>query len=385
VALAQELFFESANVADEGEASGGEPQSRSDRVSGPGEAQLARLVRELRALEDDIVTKLTTAERLLGQLASRRVHEDAGYLSRAEFEQRMLAPAKLLRAMREAVPSATGSTGKLSVAKREAVDPRARQNKALTAIARGLERIRKLDGEIHQCASAARAKLSTIEEMRVFEECGYTSFEEFLERALGPSPVLANIMTLLPTELAPERVAPSFGVQTTEDRAGSGGERAPSGRFKEAPALFEESPAFDEGAIFDEPPAGPAEVPGLFANSSALFAEPAGPPVDAATPDGSSSEPADQAAPSVPPPSPELARRRRTARIVVGALLCFAAAVAGAAAGVASDLAVAGRAAPVPALSTAGTPPSPGVEASPAPKQAPAATPPVPGRHSDGR
>ncbi|MBV9949301.1 MAG: hypothetical protein JOZ69_20800, partial [Myxococcales bacterium] len=178
----------------------GKVRHAAARASEP-EGQLAGMVRELRALEDLIVGKLGAAERTLVQLEARRAHEDGGYASVEEFEQRMLAATPILRSMRDAAGAASRRP-QLTIARREG-DARLRQTRALTAIARGRDRLRAIDGDIHEAASTARAKLHAIEATRAFDECAYTTFEEFLERALGPSPVLASAVALVADEPLP--------------------------------------------------------------------------------------------------------------------------------------------------------------------------------------
>ena len=102
MALAQELF--SSDVDDGGVNPS--PPRRAGRVRRPveKEGRLARMVREIRDIEDQIVAKLAATSRHLSQLEARRIHLDAGFTSETEFEDRMLAVAPFLRAMREAVP-----------------------------------------------------------------------------------------------------------------------------------------------------------------------------------------------------------------------------------------------------------------------------------------
>jgi hypothetical protein len=399
VALAQELFSMPADVAEEGDELGAERRSRpglvrktsdegasaalSQRGQQPQEGQLARMVRELHELEDDIVTKLTAAERLLVQLGSRRIHEDAGYTSQAEFEERMLASTPVLRAMREALPPTPVPSAKLSIARRDPADARTRQTKALTSIARALERFRGIDREIHQCAAAARSRLCTIEGMRIFDECGYASFEEFLERALGPSPVLASVVALVADRpLGPqagESPAPANG---SLDGPSSAPALAPAlfnespALFNESPALFNESPAlFDEApALFDEAPALFNEAPALFDESPGLFAESAPASADTAILAASPGQPTPQASISDAAP----ARRRLLAGIIVSVVLCAAATVGGAAAGVWSGLAFSRQPAgerAATAVSVAAHSTAPGPSANAAVERAASATP----------
>ena len=271
------------------------------------EAQLARMVRELHELEDDITAKLTAADRVLAQLASRRTHEDGGYSSWTEFEERMLATSPALRAMREATsaPAPTMGAGPAAT-KRDALDVRSRQTKALTSMARALERLRGLEAELRQCASHAASKLSTIEGMRVYEECGYASFEEFLERALGPSPVLASAVALVVDE--PLGQTASANEPPVEPPA-----TQPLEEPAFPPALFPEGQALLGAAL-------------MTAEATVANADETDPPD---TPEANSSDQVDGSVPVRPP----------RARIVVSVLLCCAAIIAGAAAGIGSGMA----------------------------------------------
>jgi len=272
------------------------------------EAQLARMVRELHELEDEIASKLVAAERVLTQLASRRIHEDGGYTSWAGFEERMLATSPVLRAMRGvATPTHALLEETASAGKRDAVDARGRQTKALTAMARALERMRALDAELYRCAASAAGKLSTIELMRMYEECGYASFEEFLERALGPSPVLASAVALV-------------------EPAGGGADATP--------------PA--ETRPVAERPEEPDLPPALFSEGGALLDAPP-PPADGeetnAAQDARSGELEE---PATTPVAIAVSGRQRRSHVAISIVLCVIAMIAGAAAGVGSELAAKG-------------------------------------------
>ena len=312
MALAQDFSMSAAVVEEHDELDRpSQPRGRQ-----PEEGRLARMVRELHELEDDIAAKLTAAERLLVQLESRRVHEDGGYASRAEFEHRMLAGTPVLRAMREAAPPSPTPSAKLSLAKRDPAEARARQTKALTSIARALDRLRGLDREIYECATTARSTLSAIEGMRIFDECGYVSFEEFLERALGPSPILASVVALVASMVSPAPLP-------TGHQAGE--PPAPTDASDSARMGVDESPFADSSSLFEAPPP--------FAPSG--DAGPATGPI-ATDPEGISRAEAARPAESngAAPPA-----RRRFMGILVSVILCALATVAGAAAGVWSEMA----------------------------------------------
>ncbi len=332
MALAQERF--SSDVDDDG--LGPPRRSRPGRARKPTEKEgrLARMVRELRAVEDDIVATLTTTQRHFAQLEARRVHLDAGYTSASEFEERMLAAAPVLRAMREALGPFADVHAPPSTAKREPADARTRQTRALTFVARTLERVRNADRAIHESAAKARAKLCAIEGMRIFEECGYSSFDEFLERALGPSPVLASAVGLVTSEPisadgdlsaqdggfeagAPALVDPADVEAVTENETPV----EESGAF--APSFFAESSALESTSLFGEPP----EAAGGFEDPSP------GESPEAAS-HGSPEEPAPAAAESASPAPAATQGRKRRAGLIVSVVLCVVGIAAGAAAGV---------------------------------------------------
>jgi hypothetical protein len=304
VALAQDLFSTSSDASEErrderyetDEVDAHRP-SRPSRVrkAAEEEAQLARMVRELHELEDSIVAKVTSAERLLAQLAARRTHEDGGYPSWSEFETRMLAPCPVLRAMRQSLATTATPRPTPGAARRDPADARARQSRALTSMARTLDRLRGLEAEMHQAASEAHSKLHTIEVMRVYDECGYVSFEEFLERALGPSPVLASAVSLV----ASEQVGDPRGEPVAAMLPNSAAEPGEGNDFP--PSLFTDT----QDPLLDEPP-----------------------PLSSTDQSPAETSSAEQALP--PPP-------RRTT-LVVSVVLCIAAIVAGAAAGIASGV-----------------------------------------------
>ena len=284
------------------------------------EGRLARMVRELRDFEDDIVAKLVAADRLLGQLEARRVHEDGGYGSRSEFEQRMLAHTPNLSAMREAIPTASSARLKVTDPRRESIDARTRQTRALTSIARTLEKLRGLDAEIGRCAAASSSQLRTIERMRTYEECGYASFEEFLERALGPSPVLASVLALVPNgTLADEEPSAAEQAQSAQD-----GEPSPS------PDADPDYPAALFGASSlagDSPESIFGAAPPPFEGAAAQAEDTPSALEPGSTEGGAEGDDAPVAASDAPN------RRRRFATVIISVLLSAAAAIIGAAAG----------------------------------------------------
>lgn len=223
VALAQEQFPDS--LEDEGasatSASEGAPESAQTRAvrdsdSDDSDGKLARAVDDLRAAEDAMRATLATVQRVLHRIEARRVHEDAGFATCSEFEQRMLAWAPLVRVMRDASGRPRPVCPQVTDERRDPGEDRTRSVKALTAIARALTRIRSLEAEMHQSALHARATLDHVEAARLFEECGYASYEEFLERAVGPSPILGCAMATLALDVSHESAEPPQEVSEDE-------------------------------------------------------------------------------------------------------------------------------------------------------------------------
>jgi hypothetical protein len=338
VALAQELY--SSDVDDGGENPS--PPRRAGRTRKPAgkEGRLARMVREIRDIEDQIVAKLAATQRHLSQLEARRVHIEAGYTSESEFEERMLAVAPFVRAMREAVPASAHLAVAPGSHRRESADARARKTKALTAVARTLDRMRATDAEIHEAAAKARAKLCAIDGMRTFEECGYSSFDEFLERALGPSPVLSSAVALIAaepvvvsTESEDNQRVSAFEAETlaaslesnpgdepeSEEAAGD----SESGAF--SPGLFGESESVESSGLFEEP------IDAFGGSSSDDAGDGAATDSGEAPSHDAAAEPAPQATPASPAPS---APAKLKMGMVLSIALCIVGIVGGAAGGV---------------------------------------------------
>ena len=211
MALAQEEFSTSkdddgvsgASDSDDAEESTRVRACRTkevDEVAG----KLAHAVDELKVAEDAMRTTLADVQRVLHRIEARRVHEDAGYATCAEFEERMLAWAPLVRVMREVSGRARTPCPQVTDDRRDPSEDRSRSVKALSAIAHALTRIRSLESEMRASALRARATLEHVDAERLFEECGYASYEEFLERAVGPSPLLGCALASLVVDTTKE-------------------------------------------------------------------------------------------------------------------------------------------------------------------------------------
>lgn len=171
------------------------PKSRAGRGA---RGKLARAVEDLRASEDRMVATLAASERTLRSLGEHHVYQAAGYASLDELQERMMRATPLLAALRE--PTLRLEAG-VSVVTPDRT--KAQTTRALSAISRALQRLRTLEERIRQEAWSARRALTAVERDYVYEECGYNSFEDFLERALGPSPLLANAVSLAGEEPPP--------------------------------------------------------------------------------------------------------------------------------------------------------------------------------------
>jgi hypothetical protein len=162
--------------------------------------RLATTVASLRILEDEMLGMLADAERALYSLEAGGIHKDAGFRDFAEFEERVSGATPLLLAMRSSALTAKqikpprSRRRRAPSARAVSGNARDRRTKALAEITRVLTHLRDIDGQLRGKAEKARGLLLGIEQGRFYEECGYVSFEEFLERGLGPSPVLSRSM-----------------------------------------------------------------------------------------------------------------------------------------------------------------------------------------------
>ncbi len=177
-------------------ANSAESEGSASPCEEPAESKLAAAVTMLRTYEDQLSARVDDAEEVFRRLEEHGVALDAGYPSVRDFEARMLQLTPRLASVRaSALRGARIRGGSGSPAPVQG-DSRARRVEALATIARGLGRLRALDRDVARLASDAGDTFRLIETKRLFEECGYTSFEEFLERAVGESAVLATARTL---------------------------------------------------------------------------------------------------------------------------------------------------------------------------------------------
>ncbi len=247
-------------LAPSGAARSPRRRPRTSRANRRAPAKLAGAVANLRDLEDAIVAHLLSAEQVVQRLESRGVHTDAGYASRGDFEQRILASTPLVKAMRQAVGASEPRVIRTSAAGRRPAAARTRRTRSLKSVAQALVQLKELNLAIHRAALAARDALVTIESQRLFEECGYQSFEEFLERALGPSPLLGAAVALAECEPMPE---PEEEVQTVTPEDVHAFEETPS----LASDFMNEAPA-DAQAVADKTVKAASVAPPVAASRS---------------------------------------------------------------------------------------------------------------------
>lgn len=251
--------------------------------------KLAQAVETLQGLEDELTTTLRNAEKALRGVGANQVYRDAGFETARQLEDRLLRATHTLFALREA-------QGPLPAPPPVIVRPRHRSRQrapqALGVIARTTKRLKLMDDRALRSCVAVRKALREIDARAAYLECGYTSYEDFLERALGPSPMLARALAL--AESQPEEPEP------------------PPEPEAEPEALEADRELTQEEGML------------------ASFAEPAteeAPGADAAP------DPAEPEAPEAPPPRPVRPPRKamsKGARIAVSVVLALTAAGGGA-------------------------------------------------------
>lgn len=222
---------------------------------------LAAKVVGLRVLEDEIATLVGEAERALRTLESERTLEDAGFHSAEEFAERVASQIGLLREMRKAKgtpPAATGRVRRRSPG-RGSGDLRARRTRALAAIEQAMVQLREFEVVLRGKVDEARALLSSIDQAHAYAECGYASFDEFLELAIEPSPILTKCLTVLGELPPPPESETSVGSAQDEELPSFADPPAPRPVDDGPPALFELQPEpvdelVPEGAAPSEAP-----------------------------------------------------------------------------------------------------------------------------------
>jgi hypothetical protein len=241
----------------------------SDAPAAPTQpGSLAAKALSLRILEDDIAAQLSEVECALQALEAERTLEDAGFRSADDFRERVAPQLGLLHEMREPKRRAaqvTGRVRKRAHARPRTGDVRARRTQALTAIEHAMGRFRELGQAMRGKIEQARDILVDIDRAKTFADCGYTSFDEFLELAIGPSPILTKCLTVLGELPPPTEPEPSEASGLGEDELPSFADPpGPIVSDDRPPALFElpqepvsEEPASDVAAS-EEGPTKPA-------------------------------------------------------------------------------------------------------------------------------
>jgi hypothetical protein len=242
----------------ESEASGAPAWPAPTGAAEPG--SLAAKVMNLRVLEDDMAALLDETERALRSLESERTLEDAGFPSAEAFRERVSVQMGLLSEMREPgrrAPPATGKVRRRSQSRARGGDMRARRTLALTAIEQTMNRFRELDLVMRGKVEEARDVLADIDRERTFAECGYASFGEFLELAIGPSPILTKCLTVLGAFPPPARRKEVPASEGDDDELPSLAEPpGPRPSDDRPPALFElPAESSSEPAATSEAPA----------------------------------------------------------------------------------------------------------------------------------
>ena len=182
------------------ESTWSDPEAELEGSASGDVADLPAAVAVLRDLEDQILATVSASEKTLRSLEAREVHSLAGYEAFGELEERLIAVTRLLGPMRAAVLPERSFRIERAQAPRLVGDDRARRVKALTSIARAVARLRELDAQLRESAEAAVAALDHVDASGSYEQCGYVSYEDFLERAIAPSVALSSALLLVRRE-----------------------------------------------------------------------------------------------------------------------------------------------------------------------------------------
>jgi hypothetical protein len=275
---------------------------------------LAARVVSLRVLEDEIATLIDETERALRTLEAERTLEDAGFRSAEEFAERVAGQVSVLREMRSAKGAAPAATGRVRrrFQGRAGGDMRARRTRALAAIEQAMARLREVDVALRGKVDEARTLLAGIDRERTYAECGYTSFDEFLELAIGPSPILTRCLTVLGELPPPPEPDVAFGSGEDSELPSFADPPAPRPADDGPPALFElppeplDAPAAETSSPAELPEGVPRPLPARSALVVSVVMALAAAVLGAAA-GGRSSQSADvpaaeaEAAPSPPP------------------------------------------------------------------------------------
>lgn len=210
------------------------------------DSPLADVIRALHACQSVIDRRARQAARVLLRLERANIHEQVGYASSIELAESLLRECPLLavvldlearprrcsdippRLLPQSIPepsllrlepipgSAPLSSFDLPVSEVPGTSPTFRppsdslpprpsvrvllcrqtsqSASAFGRLAVARLRLRELDLGAASACARARLLLARIERQRLFAECSYPSFEEFLLRGVGPNPVFASLL-----------------------------------------------------------------------------------------------------------------------------------------------------------------------------------------------
>lgn len=293
------------------------------------ERKLAGAVRKLRSSEATILQCLQRAEALVQGLAAEGAHRACGFSTVEDLRSRLFGAGEMLRGlaafadglgMFHATPSPADvdlenmaeSIGRMTTlyVMDEGESPRAVSTgadpEALERLAAAFARARRIEEDMRQAAADARAVLGEIDRERLYTECGYGSYEEFLELALGSRPFIGWSLAILGEAAVEPRMPRNQKGRRAEADAEQGPDEA---AMASADAPMEEPP----------PPEAPSEGGTVFGVEA--------PPADALAPV------ADAPIEPVPSVPPAVAERAGVGRYALRAAVYMLASLLAAAAG----------------------------------------------------
>jgi hypothetical protein len=230
------------------------PASEAKHAARPAKAALLRAISELQKSQKALEKDAGSAAVLLDRAQRSDLARHAGYETSNEFLQHVLGTFPLLNTLLDVQdesesPSqradrAGKAIGKISV--RLCDQLTGRKFEPLTHL---VAKLHGLEERVATRAVIAHKMLRKIEQSRAYREGAFGSFEEFIERVLGPNPVFATLLL------------------QTEVRARASMMRASKDACEQAPAIESQKPMDVEAA----------EIPAEFRSAPAP-AMPSGPP-----------------------------------------------------------------------------------------------------------
>jgi hypothetical protein len=191
----------------------------ADEPSPPPKAQsLAEVVRELRTRQRGVEALVLRASRSIDAAERQGAQRAVGLEDMASFVDQSLGEGSLLRdllarARTSGLPQAPRKRAKAG--RRPAKQKQNKKESSDAAFGRAcafVSGLRALEIELRERIVQSKGLLGEIEREGLFREGGYASFEDFLDRAIGASPVFGTTLVLLGDELpemaaAPERLS----------------------------------------------------------------------------------------------------------------------------------------------------------------------------------